>query len=98
MQLIGLYYLKEDTRRNKGLKIINNILMSCSDAENILPLAALSILNYRLDSYIVGPHSGTVYVIEFKNEIHSILSVSYIKATAYAAQTHTAVIPALFQG
>ena len=72
--------------------------MSCSDAENILPLAALSILNYRLDSYIVGPHSGTVYVIEFKNEIHSILSVSYIKATAYAAQTHTAVIPALFQG
>ena len=96
LQLIGLYYLKEDARRNNGLKIINNILMSCLDVGIILSLAALSILNYRLDSHIVGSHSGIVHVTEFKNEIHSILSVSYIEATTYAVQTHTAVIPILF--
>ena len=70
--------------------------MLCSDTGNILPLAVLSILNYGSNSHIVGPHSGAVYVTEFKNEIHSILSVLYIEATTYAVQTHTAVIPILF--
>ena len=98
LQLMGSYYMKEDTRRNEGLKIINDILTSHSDAGNIPPLAASSILNYRLDGHMVGPHGSTVCVMEFKNEIHSVLSVSYVEATAYAAQTHMAVIPALFRG
>ena len=95
---MGLYYLKEDARRNEGLKIINDILTSHSDAGNIPPLAASSILNYRSDGHMVGPHGGAVCVTEFKNKIHSILSVPYVEATAYAAQMHTAVISALFQG
>ena len=98
LQLMGSYYLKEDARRNEGLKIINDILTSRSDAGNIPPLAASSILNYRSDGHMVGPHGGAVCVTEFKNEIHSISSVPYVEATAYAAQTHTAVIPALFRG
>jgi len=93
-----LYYLKEDTRRNEGLKIINNILMSHSDVGDISLLAASSILNYRSDGHMVGLYGGAVCVTEFKNEIHSISSVPYIEATAYATQMHTAVIPALFQG
>jgi len=98
LQLMGSYYLKEDARRNEGLKIINDILTSRSDAGNIPPLAASSILNYRSDGHMVGPHGGAVCVTEFKDEIHSISSVPYVEATAYAAQTHTAVIPALFRG
>ena len=94
---MGLYYLKEDTRRNKGLKIMNDILTSCSDAGNIPLLPTSSILNYRSDSHIIGPHSGAVCVTEFKNNIYSILLVLYIEATTYAAQTHTAMISALFQ-
>ena len=93
---MGLYYLKGDTRRNEGLKIINDILMSYSDARNISPLAALFILNYRSNGYIVGLHSGAVCVTEFKTKIHSISSVLYVEATAYTAQTHTAVISVLF--
>ena len=93
---MSLYYLKGDTRKNKGLKIINDILTSYSDARNIPPLAALSILNYRSNGHIVGLHSGAVCVTEFKNKIHSISSVLYVEATAYTAQTHTAVIPVLF--
>jgi len=95
---MGSYYPKEDARRNKGLKIINNILMSHSDAGDIPPLAASSILNYRSDGHIVGSHGGAVCVTEFKNEIHGISLVPYVEATAYAVQTHTAMIPALFQG
>ena len=95
---MGSYYLKEDTRRNEGLKIINDILTSHSDAGYIPLLAASSILNYRSDGHMVGPHGSTVCITEFKNKIHSISSVPYIEATAYAAQTHTAVIPALFRG
>ena len=98
LQLMGSYYPKEDTRRNKGLKIINNILMSCSDAGNISPLAILSILNYRSDGYIIGSHDGAVCVTEFKNDIHSISSVPYIETIAYAIQIHTAMILVLFQG
>ena len=98
LQLMGSYYMKENARRNEGLKIINDILTSHSDAGNIPPLAVSSILNYRSDSHMVGSHGGAVCVTEFKNEIHSILSVPYVEATAYAAQTHMAVIPALFRG
>jgi len=95
---MGSYYLKEDARRNEGLKIINNILTSRSDAGDIPPLAASSILNYRSDGHMVGSHGGAVCVTEFKNEIHGISSVPYVEATTYAAQTHTAMIPALSQG
>ena len=98
LQLMGSYYPKEDARRNEGLKIINDILTSRSDAGNIPPLAASSILNYRSDGHMVGPHGGAVCVTEFKNEIQCISSVPYVEATAYAALTHTAVIPALFRG
>jgi len=83
LQLIGLYYLKEDARRNKGLKIMNDILTSCSDTGNIPLLTASSILNYRSDSHMIGPHGGAVCVTEFKNDIHSISSVLYIEATTY---------------
>jgi len=92
------YYPKEDARRNEGLKIINDILMSHSDVGDIPLLAASSILNYRSDGHIVGPHGGAVCVTEFKNEIHGISSVPYVEATVYAVQTHIAVILALFQG
>ena len=68
--------------------------MSCSDVGNIPPLAATSIFSYRSD----GLHGGAVCVTEFKNEIHGISLVPYVEATAYAVQTHTAMIPALFQG
>jgi len=96
LQLIGLYYLKEDARRSEELKIINNILMSCLDAGNISPLTASSILNYKSDSHMVGPHGSAVCVTKFKNEMQGILSVLYIETTIHAVQTYIAVIPALF--
>ena len=66
--------------------------MSCSDVGNIPPLAATSIFSYRSD----GLHGGAVCVTEFKNEIHGISSIPYVEATAYAAQMHRTVIPAVF--
>ena len=98
MQLIGLYYVDKNARRNNGLKIIHNILMTRSNAGNIPPLAATSIFSYRSDSHMVGLHGGAVCVTEFKNEIHGISSIPHIEATTYAAQTHRTVIPAVFRG
>jgi len=88
--------MDKDARRNNGLKIIHNILMSCSDAGNIPPLATISIFSYRSDGYMVGLHGGAVCVTEFKNEIHGISSIPYVEATAYVAQMYRTVIPAVF--
>ena len=95
---MGLYYVDKDTRRNDGLKIIHDILTSCSNAGNIPPLAATSIFSYRSDGHMVGLHGGAVCITEFKNEIHGISSIPHVEATVYAAQMHRTIIPAVFRG
>ena len=96
LQLMGSYYVDKDARRNNGLKIIHNILMSYSDAGNIPPLAATSIFSYRSDGHMMGLHSDTVCVTESKTVIHGLSSLPHIEATAYVAQMHRTVIPAVF--
>ena len=100
LQLIGSYYTKEDARRSDGLEIIHDILKSCLDAGilNIPPLAATSIFDYKSDGHILGHYSGAVCITEFENEIHGISSIPHIEVTAYTAQTHRTVIPAVFRG
>jgi len=97
---MGSYYTKEDARRSDGLEIIHDILKSRLDAGilNIPPLAAISIFDYKSDGHMLGHHDGAVCITEFENEMHGISSIPHIEATAYTAQTHRTVIPAVFQG
>jgi hypothetical protein len=85
------FFESEDDRRDQGLPLLNTIFSCRKDrAPTFLALRAESFCSYRSDGHNLAAHQSAGTIIEFKNKITGMTSISEIEAAAYVAQLNIA--------
>ncbi|KAI9448414.1 hypothetical protein H4582DRAFT_1802901, partial [Lactarius indigo] len=74
------FYRNEESRREKGLDALGDILGR--------ELTAAAIGSVYTDGHHCGPHKSVTCVVEFKNELVDISSMPMIKLTGHVAHSH----------